>query len=75
MSAQSTKDDLMAGLDMSTETLKPQDVVKAIAAKWKLLQDEERTEWNDRARELASSSSSNAGATSDEEEDEVVLQD
>ena len=40
------------------EKLAPQDVVKGLAARWKELNPEERDEWNQKAKDLASSSES-----------------
>lgn len=43
------KAELEAALEEG-EKLKPQAVVTGLAAKWKALSDEERTEWNDKAK-------------------------
>ena len=50
------------------EKLKPQSVVTELAAKWKALSDEERTEWNDKAK-------ASSPAQSDSEEEKVVKKD
>jgi len=52
------------------EKLKPQDVVRVIADRWKGLEQDERDEWNQRARDAASGSSSNASAAGSGEEEE-----
>ena len=50
-----TKEELLAELEEG-EKLQPQAVVTAIAAKWKGLSDEERTEWNEAAKASAEDS-------------------
>ena len=47
-----TKEELQAEVE-DGEKLKPQAVVTAIAAKWKALTEDERTEWNEVAKEAA----------------------
>ena len=51
------REDLKAALE-DGEKLAPQDVVKALGARWKELEAEERDEWNQKAKDLASSSES-----------------
>lgn len=51
-----TKAELEAELEEG-EKLQPQAVVTAIAAKWKLLSEEEKAEWNETAKAAVSSDS------------------
>jgi hypothetical protein len=48
------RSELESELEEGTK-LKPQDVVKAIAARWKEEDDDVRSEWNEKAKALASS--------------------
>jgi hypothetical protein len=57
------REELTEALD-EDEKLKPQAVVQAIAVRWKALDEEEKTEWNDRAKELESSSSDGSSSES-----------
>lgn len=61
------KAELEAALEEG-EKLKPQSVVTELAAKWKALSDEERTEWNDKAK-------ASSPAQSDSEEEKVLKKD
>ena len=60
------KDELTEALD-EDEKLKPQDVVRVLADRWKALEQNERDEWNQRAKDAASGSSSNGSAEEDED--------
>ena len=55
------KAELTAALE-DDEKLKPQDVVKEIALRWKALDQETRDEWNEKAKTPATSSADNSDA-------------
>ena len=55
------KEELTAALT-DGEKLKPQDVVKEIAVRWKALEQEERDDWNEKAKTPATSSTDNSDA-------------
>ena len=55
------KEELTAALE-DDEKLKPQDVVKGIAVRWKALDQEARDEWNEKAKTPATSSADNSDA-------------
>ena len=55
------KEELTAALE-DDEKLKPQDVVKEIAVRWKALDQEARDEWNEKAKTPATSSADNSDA-------------
>jgi HMG (high mobility group) box len=49
------KADLTANLECDAK-LKPQDIVKQLAAQWKALSEDEQKEWNDKAKSASSGS-------------------
>ena len=55
------KEELTVALE-DDEKLKPQDVVKEIAVRWKALDQEARDEWNEKAKTPATSSTDNSDA-------------
>ena len=58
---QAVKEELTLALE-EDEKLKPQNVVKEIAARWKALDQETRDEWNDKAKTPVTSSTDNSDA-------------
>ena len=48
------------------EKLKPQDVVKEIAIRWKALEQDERDEWNKKAKDMATSGSDDSKSDAEE---------
>jgi len=55
------KEELTTALE-DDEKLKPQDVVKEIAVRWKALDQEARDEWNEKAKTPVASSADNSDA-------------
>ena len=58
---QAVKEELTAALE-EDQKLKPQDVVKEIAIRWKALDQDARDEWNDKAKTPVASSDDNSDA-------------
>ena len=63
----SVKAELEKSAEESDETFKPTDVMTALAARWKALSDDERSNWNEKAK-LENESSSDEVSVDEEEE-------
>tara|TARA_Y100000389_G_C17301198_1_gene433073 strand:+ start:129 stop:521 length:393 start_codon:yes stop_codon:yes gene_type:complete len=49
--------DVKAALEEAEESTNPKDVTRELARRWKELSDDERDEWNDKAKQLKDSDS------------------
>ena len=52
-----TRADVKSSLSDAEESTNPKDVTRELARRWKALSDEEREEWNDKAKQLKDSDS------------------
>ena len=52
-----TRADVKSALSHAEESTNPKDVTRELARRWKALSDQEREEWNDKAKQLKDSDS------------------